>query len=115
MDLHLKDKVVLVTGGAAGIGAAICRQLAREDAIPVVLDRQPPDPAFEQELRALQPRLLCFRLEMTDEAACRDAVAQTVARFGGIDALVNNAGVNDGVGLEAGCEAFRRSLEANLV
>ena len=41
MDLHLKDKVVIVTGGGAGIGAAICCQLAREDAIPVVFDRQP--------------------------------------------------------------------------
>lgn len=115
MDLHLKDKVVLVTGGAAGIGAAICSQLAHEGAVPVVLDRQPLDPAFEQALRALQPRTGCFRLEMSDEAACRQAVAETVSRFGGIDGLVNNAGINDGVGLEAGCEAFRRSLEANLV
>jgi L-fucose dehydrogenase len=115
MDLHLKGKVVLVTGGAAGIGAAICRQLAREQAVPVVLDRQPLDPMFDQELRALQPGFAAFQLDMADEPACRNAVAETVARFGGIDALVNNAGVNDGVGLEAGCEAFRRSLEANLV
>ena len=115
MDLHLKDKVVLVTGGAAGIGAAICRQLAREAAIPVVLDRQAPDPALEQELRALQPRAGFFQLEMTDEAACRRVVDEATLRFGGIDGLVNNAGINDGVSLEAGCEAFRRSLEANLV
>lgn len=115
MDLHLKDKVVIVTGGGAGIGAAICRQLAREQAIPVVFDRHAPEPAIEQELRVLQPRFAFFRLEMTDESACRDAVAQTVARFQAIDGLVNNAGSNDGVGLEAGCEAFRRSLEANLV
>jgi L-fucose dehydrogenase len=115
MDLHLKDKVVIVTGGGAGIGAAICRQLAREAAIPVVFDRHALEPAIEQELRTLQPRFAFFRLEMTDESACRDAVSQTVARFQAIDGLVNNAGSNDGVGLEAGCEAFRRSLEANLV
>ncbi|HJV70088.1 SDR family NAD(P)-dependent oxidoreductase, partial [Ideonella sp.] len=115
MDLHLKDKIVLVTGGAAGIGAAICRQLAREAAIPVVLDRSPLDPSLEQELGSLQPRFEYFQLEMMDEPGCREAVARTVSRFGGIDGLVNNAGVNDGVGLEAGCEAFRRSLEANLV
>jgi L-fucose dehydrogenase len=115
MDLHLKNKVVLVTGGVAGIGAAIARQLAREAAIPVLLDRHPPDLAFEQELRSLQPGVAFFQLEMADEAACRQAVAQTLARFGAIDGLVNNAGSNDGVGLEAGCEAFRRSLEANLV
>lgn len=115
MDLHLKNKVVIVTGGGAGIGAAICRQLAREDALPVVFDRQPLEPGFERELRSLQPRFAFFQLEMADEAACRAAVAEIVARFGSIDGLVNNAGVNDGVGLEAGCESFRRSLEANLV
>jgi L-fucose dehydrogenase len=115
MDLHLNDKVVLVTGGGAGIGAAICRQLAHEGAIPIVLDRQPMDPACEQALRALQPRFAFFRLEMSDEAACRQAVNDVVSRFGGIDGLVNNAGLNDGVDLDAGCEAFRRSLEANLV
>ena len=115
MDLHLKDKVIIVTGGGAGIGAAICRQLAREEAIPVVFDRQAPDPAVERELRGLQPRFAFFQVEMTDESACRDAVAQTIARFRAIDGLVNNAGSNDGVGLDAGLEAFRRSLEANLV
>ena len=51
----------------------------------------------------------------TDEAACRAAVDATLRTFGGIDGLVNNAGVNDGVGLGAGRAAFVRSLEANLV
>jgi len=115
MDLHLKDKVVVVTGGGDGIGAAICRQLIREEAIPVLLDPQPLPLSFEQELRSQQQRWAFFLVEMTDEAACRQAVVQAVSRFGAIDGLVNNAGVNDGVGLEAGCEAFRRSLEANLV
>ncbi|KVT74433.1 short-chain dehydrogenase, partial [Burkholderia territorii] len=46
---------------------------------------------------------------------CRDAVAQTVARFGRIDGLVNNAGINDSAGLEAGRAAFVTSLERNLV
>jgi L-fucose dehydrogenase len=115
MDLHLRDKVVVVTGGGSGIGAAICRQLAHEGALPIVFDRHALDGSFEQELRALQPRFGFFRLELADEAACREAVAQTLARFGGIDGLVNNAGLNDGVGLDAGRAAFVRSLEANLV
>jgi L-fucose dehydrogenase len=115
MDLHLKDKVVIVTGGAGGIGAAIAAQLAREDAIPVVLDRAAPSAAFAAELAGLNPRARFVRLELADEAACAAAVAHVVDDFGGIDALVNNAGTNDGVGLEAGRAAFMRSLDANLV
>jgi len=108
MDLQLRDKVVIVTGGSAGIGAAICRGLAEEGALPVILDRNPP---------AAVPgaRFGFFALELSDEAACARAVAQAQQQFGGIDALVNNAGVNDGVGLDAGRAAFVRSLEANLV
>ena len=115
MDLHLQDKVVIVTGGGAGIGGAISLQLAREGAIPVILGRHPLGEEFAATLRSLCPRFAFFQLELADEAACTDAVAQTLRQFGGIDGLVNNAGVNDGVGLEAGMAAFRRSLEDNLV
>ena len=115
MDLHLRDKVVIVTGGAAGIGAAITAQLACEQAIPVVFDRAPLRPAFADEIAALCPRFGFFQLELSDEAACAAAVARTIEQHGGVDALVNNAGVNDGVGLEAGRTAFMRSLEFNLV
>ena len=115
MDLYLRDKVVIVTGGAAGIGAAITAQLAREQAIPVVFDRAPLRPAFADEIAALCPRFGFFQLELSDEAACAAAVARTIEQHGGVDALVNNAGVNDGVGLEAGRTAFMRSLESNLV
>ena len=115
MDLHLRDKIAVVTGGGAGIGAAIVRQLAAEGAVPVVFDRRPLAESFDAELRERVPRFSFFQLEMNDDAACRQAVAATLARHGGIDALVNNAGVNDGIGLDAGVEAFQRSLDANLV
>jgi L-fucose dehydrogenase len=115
MDLHLHDKVVIVTGGGAGIGGAITLQLAREGAIPVILDRSPLDPAMDHELSALCPWRTFHQIELTDEAACAAAVEETLRHFGGIDGLVNNAGVNDGVGLRAGRAAFVQSLEANLV
>jgi L-fucose dehydrogenase len=115
MDLHLHGKIVIVTGGAAGIGAAIATQLAREQATPVVFDRAPLSTPFAAELAALCPGFGFVQLELSDEAACAAAVAQTIARHGGVDALVNNAGANDGVGLEAGRAAFMRSLESNLV
>ena len=115
MDLHLQDKIVIVTGGGAGIGGAISLQLAREGAVPVIFGRSALQGGFVDTLRSLCPRFGFIQLELADEPACTDAVARTVAKFGGIDALVNNAGVNDGVGLDAGRAAFMRSLEANLV
>jgi L-fucose dehydrogenase len=115
VDLNLKDKIVLVTGGGAGIGGAITLRLAREGAIPVVLGKSPLNDAFASELRALQPQALFIQLNLTDDTRCRGAVAQTIDTFGHIDGLVNNAGINDGVGLDAGRAAFVASLEHNLV
>ncbi|MGK8206199.1 SDR family oxidoreductase [Burkholderia cenocepacia] len=115
MDLNLQDKVVIVTGGASGIGAAISMRVAGEGAIPVVFARHTPDDAFWRELTRIQPRAACLSVELQDEAQCRDAVARTVAQFGRIDGLVNNAGINDNVGLDAGRDAFVASLERNLV
>ena len=115
MDLNLRDKVVIVTGGGAGIGGAISMGLAREGAIPVVLGRSRLSPDFERELHALQPRARFHQLQLEDEAACRAAVQSTLAEFGALHGLVNNAGVNDGVGLDAGRGAFVASLEKNLI
>ena len=53
--------------------------------------------------------------DLTDAATCQRAVSEAVTRFGGLDVLVNNAGHNDGVGLEAGAASFAASLQANLV
>ncbi|MDO8249543.1 MAG: SDR family oxidoreductase [Rhodoferax sp.] len=115
MDLQLKDKVVIVTGGASGIGAAISLILAQEGAIPVVYGKSPLPEEFAAQLTALQPRYQFIQLELSDDAACRAAVAQTQARFGRIDGLVNNAGINDNIGLDAGRDAFVGSLERNLI
>ncbi|WP_186079588.1 SDR family oxidoreductase [Burkholderia gladioli] len=115
MNLDLQDKVVLVTGGAAGIGGAITRALAAEGAIPVVLDRNAPDDAFASQLRDQQPRTRFLRTDLLDDAQCQAAVDAAIAEFGRIDGLVNNAGVNDGVGLGAGRAAFVASLERNLL
>lgn len=105
MDLGLQGKVILVTGGGAGIGAAICAALKREGALPVSLGR---GATAEHAARHVE-------LELEDEAAVRTAVDTVLAEFGALHGLVNNAGVNDGVGLDAGPAAFRASLERNLV
>ena len=115
MDLFLKQKVVVVTGGGSGIGGAVSQLLAEEGAIPVIVTNEQPDDGFMAELQAKAPESLVIIVDLCQEAACRDAVSQVLARFGRVDALVNNAGVNDGVGLEAGREAFVGSLEKNLI
>ncbi|MFL9924856.1 SDR family oxidoreductase [Herbaspirillum lusitanum] len=115
MDLHLKDKVVIVTGGASGIGGAISMQLAEEGAIPVVFGRSQPDPEFKAALLHKQARARFFLLDLMDDARCREAVAETVQAFGRLDGLVNNAGINDNIGLDAGRDAFVLSLEKNLI
>ena len=115
MDLQLKDKVILVTGGASGIGAAISLALAQEGAIPVVLGKSPMTPTFEAQLHGLQSQAVFHQIELSDDAACKQVVADTAARFGRIYGLVNNAGINDNIGLDAGREAFIGSLERNLI
>jgi L-fucose dehydrogenase len=115
MDLGLAGKVVVVTGGGAGIGGAISRALAEEGAVPVILARRAPAEAFLAALTAACPKAGWVRADLAQDADCRAAVSEVRARWGRIDALVNNAGTNDGIGLEAGPEAFRASLDRNLV
>lgn len=110
MDLHLQGKVVIVTGGASGIGEGITEVLAEEGALPVVLARRDPGADWLARHKAD-----FVQVELSDDAACRAAVDQVRARHGQIYGLVNNAGANDGVGLDAGPEAFRASLDQNLV
>ena len=112
MELGLTGRAILVTGGAKGIGAAIVRALAAEGARPIVLDR---DVIAMQAMRETVPDVIAIECDLRDPAACRDAVADAVSSAGGLDAVENNAGVNDGVGLEHGDpDRFRESLRANL-
>ncbi len=117
MDLQLKDKVVLVTGGANGIGAAIVREAAKEGARPVVVDRD--NNAGEKLISELvqkgcHPYLITTDLSRAEN--CSAAVTQAIGHFERLDALVNCAGLNDRVGLEHGSpEQYLRSLERNLL
>ena len=116
MDLNLKGKVIIVTGGAKGIGAAIVRACAQEGATSVILDR---DNAALQELHSeLGQKGMtseAIAVELTDFSTTHRAIEDVGRKLGHIDGLVNNAGVNDGVGLEGGSpERFAASLDCNL-
>jgi NAD(P)-dependent dehydrogenase (short-subunit alcohol dehydrogenase family) len=117
MDLHLTGRVVPVSGGAKGIGAAICRVLAEEGAIPVILGRSAEDNSrLVEELTQAGRQAWAVTVELTESGQIAQAVAQVVERFGRIDGLVNNAGINDGVNLEHGdVDRFVASLRRNLV
>jgi NAD(P)-dependent dehydrogenase (short-subunit alcohol dehydrogenase family) len=113
LDLQLKDKVVLVTGGAKGIGAAIVRAAATEGAIPVIIDR---DAEAGEKLRAELPASQLIVTELASAENCKGAVDRAVNQLGRLDALVNNAGVNDKIGLEHGTpHRYVESLERNLL
>jgi len=114
MDLQLSGKVVIVTGGAKGIGEGIVQVLAGEGAIPVVVGRNLAD--NQSALDTIGEKGFQVVAELTDPGECRKAVEEVVAKYGRIDGLVNNAGVNDGINLEHGSyEAFMASLHKNLV
>lgn len=117
MDLGLRDKVIIVTGGGAGIGAGITRACLDEGARTVVLSRMSENvQEFMAEMKAKGAPCHLVEAHLEDTTRCRDAIAEIEEQFGGIDGLVNNAGVNDGAGLESGSvEKFIQSLQKNLV
>lgn len=115
MDLNLKDRTFIVTDGASGIGTAISMRLAGEGAVPLICGKDTMSARFEAQLMALQPRARHFRLALVDERACGEMVARAAAYCGHIDGVVKNAGINEGLGLDAGGDAFVRSRQANLV
>lgn len=117
MNLDLQDKIIIVSGGAKGIGEGICQVLAAEGAIPVIVGRNAADnQAAVDRLEAAGGRAFAVEAELSQPDACAAAVEKVAAEFGRIDGLVNNAGVNDGVNLEHGTyEGFVASLHKNLV
>lgn len=117
MDLHLKDKVIIITGGAKGIGAAIVHSCAAEGAIPVIVGRDAEaGKQLQSELKKTGSVCGLITVDLSTPETCSQSVEQTLKEFGRIDALVNNAGRNDKVGLEHGNpQEYVASLNRNLV
>lgn len=114
MDLGLKDKHILVSGGAKGIGAGIVHILSAEGAIPIIIGRNEADNL--KMLESIGNKGFAITADLIHPEACADAVQHAVTLAGSIDGLVNNAGVNDGIGLEKGNYTdFMASLHRNLV
>ena len=116
MDLQLKNKVVLITGGGKGIGAAIVRGCAREGAVPVFVDKDAEaGKQLKEELNKAGATCSFLVTDVLPAENCAATVEQTLAEFGRLDVLINNVGANDNVGLETGSpEKFVASLRLNL-
>lgn len=113
MNLQIKGKIIIVTGGAKGIGEGIVKVLASEEAFPVIIGRNENDNKKTIASIGTGDQVVA---ELSDPKQCEHAIQMIVKRFGRIDGLVNNAGVNDGINLEQGnYEAFMQSIHQNLV
>ena len=117
MDLQLKDKVIVVTGGAKGIGLGIAQVLSKEGAIPFIVGRNKDDNQRAVEgIKSAGGKVFQVVAELTRPEDCKRAVQTIIEQCGRIDGVVNNAGVNDGVDLENGSyEKFMESLHKNVV
>ena len=117
MNLALEGKIIIVSGGARGIGEGITNLLAAEGAIPVIIGRSEENNiALVKAIQMQGYQADHVVAELTEPAACENAINKIVAKFGKIDGLVNNAGENDSIGLENGNYAlFMKSLHKNLV
>lgn len=118
MDLHLMDKIVVVTGAAGvkgSIGETIIRALAIEGAIPVIVCRNDRGLGYEKELRDNGIDALFVKTDLSEPKQIEAAVKKIGEKYGRIDTLINNVGVNDGAGLDGSVDDFMQSLKLNLV
>lgn len=115
MNLNLQDKIVIITGGSKGIGAGCVEVFAKEGAIPVIVGRSP---QVGEELLAqcgqTGSKGMVIEAELTSEEACKNAIDTTLAKYGRIDGIIHNAGVNDGVSLRQSPADFMVSLQKNI-
>jgi len=117
MNLGLQRKVIIVTGGAKGIGRAIVETIAAEGGIPIIADRDE-NAATELfvELTRRGTNAFSVATDLRKVENCQSVIEAANVRYGRIHGIVNNAGINDGVGLENGDPAkFQKSLEKNLL
>ncbi len=114
MDLRLNEKVVLISGGAKGIGAACAHLFLAEGARVAIADLD--SEAGERLLKSTgSERLFFLPGDLSEPATCEKIIRETVAKFGKLDVLINNAGVNDSVALDASPDEFLKSLQRNLL
>ncbi|WP_258103297.1 SDR family oxidoreductase [Marinoscillum sp. MHG1-6] len=118
MELNLRGKVVVISGAAGirgSIGETILRALAKEGALPAIIDRNDRGFEYQKELQEQGVDALFAQADVTDHDQIKSAVERIIEKYGRIDVVINNVGVNDGAGLDNTYEAFVNSLKLNLI
>ncbi len=112
----IKDAVVVVTGAASGIGAAICKTFGKKGAKIVLLDMDKEGvEATKQELVEQGIDAVAQRCDVTDAVQCQERIEEVIRRYGGIDVLANNAGITQGGPfLEADMPMYRKVMDVNF-
>ena len=116
MDVNLKNKIIIITGGAKGIGKAIARGVANEGGIPVILGRsKDAGETLQKELNDAGHNAMALCYELAAVENCKTAVSQVIDQYGQIDALVNNAGIYSRTPVvSTSKEEFKRIIDVNL-
>lgn len=118
MDLGLKNKIVVITGAAGkkgSIGETLLQELVNEGAIPALIDRNDRGFAYIEEIRKRGVDALFCKTDVTDPSAIEKSMNTVVEKYQRIDVVINNVGVNDGVGLDATYDEFMNSLKLNMI
>lgn len=118
MDLGLKNKVIVISGAAGmkgSIGETILQNLAKEGAIPAIIDRNERAIEYVDEIRKKGIDAIFCKTDVTNPKQIENAIETIAQKYGRIDVVINNVGVNDGAGLDATYEEFMNSLKLNLV
>ena len=114
MNLELRDRVFLITGGSDGLGLGLARRLVEEGARVAVCGRDAERLAQAQEL--LGPGALCFRADVTNATELDEFVDETLSRFGGLDGAVNNAGRSAGTSIaDSSDDEWREDYELKVI
>ena len=109
------NKVVVVTGGASGIGAASVRAFCEQGAKVVIADLDTRGQAFSDELNGLGLQAAFFKIDVRDAAANQNLIHFAVEHFGGLDVVFANAGIGDDAPIaDLSLEKWQKTIDINL-
>src|SRR3989337_113665 len=114
---NLNGKVIVVTGGGQGLGAAICRTLAEEGAVVIPVDVKPENlTKITEEIKGKGGQIEGFQMNVADVSNVEGVIQQIIDKHGQIDAVVNNAGIDYTMAIdEISNDQFSQVINVNLV